>query len=374
MIYYRQVGELLDRAMLIKFPSKIQRQIDSGISILKGGGIVAFPTDTVYGLGACATIPQAVARVYQLKERPRNMALPLLLAHPSQIAEVAEPVPRIAWLLAVKFLPGALTLVLYKSSSVPDIIAAGGVTVAVRIPDHPVPVALVQGVEAPIVGTSANLSGKPSAVTADEVYSQFGDKVDLVIDGGRCLGGRESTIVDVTGETPVVLREGAISIEELEKVCGSIVLREGGRVVRIAVGCDHRGLNLKQFVIELISQTGHSYEDFGCYTDDSVDYPDIARKVAEAVSKGNSERGILICSTGIGMSITANKVKGIRAALCHDAFSARRARQHNDANILCLGEGLAQDTVREIVNTFLTVEFEGGRHQRRLDKIRAMEG
>jgi len=144
--------------------------------------------------------------------------------------------------------------------------------------------------------------------------------------------------------------------------------------VRIAIGCDHRGLNLKQFIMELISQTGHSYEDFGCYTNDSVDYPDIAKKVAEAVSRGDFECGILICSTGIGMSIAANKLKGIRAALCHDAFSARRARQHNDANILCLGENLRQDIVREIVNTFLTSKFEGGRHRRRLDKIRAMEG
>jgi len=209
--------------MLTKLSSQIQKQVDKGISILKQGGVVAFPTDTVYGLGACATIPRAVARVYQVKERPRNMALPLLLAHPSQIAEVAEPVPQIAWLLADNFLPGALTLVLYKSGSVPDIITAGGVTVAVRIPDHPVPVALAQGVGVPIVGTSANLSGKPSSVTADEVCSQFGDKIDLVIDGGRCSVGRESTIVDVTGETPVVLREGAISRKELEQVCGSIV-------------------------------------------------------------------------------------------------------------------------------------------------------
>jgi len=144
--------------------------------------------------------------------------------------------------------------------------------------------------------------------------------------------------------------------------------------VRIAIGCDHRGLNLKQFIIKLITEAEHSYEDFGCYTTDSVDYPDIAKEVAEAVARGDFECGILICDTGIGMSIAANKVKGIRATLCRDAFSARRARQHNDANILCFGVGQEQDTVREIVDTFLTYEFEGGRHQRRLNKIKAMEG
>ncbi|MDH5695555.1 MAG: L-threonylcarbamoyladenylate synthase [Dehalococcoidia bacterium] len=211
-----------------KLPLSIQRQVEQGIFILKQGGIVAFPTDTVYGLGAGIGIRQAVERVYQVKQRPRNMALPLLLADTTQIAEVAEPVPSIAWLLADKFLPGALTIVLHKSKSVPDIITGGSATVAVRIPAHPVPVALAQGLGTPIVGTSANLSGKPSPLTADEVYSQLGDKVDLVIDGGRCPGGMESTIVDVTGETPIVLREGAISTEELEQVCHSIAFTEGG--------------------------------------------------------------------------------------------------------------------------------------------------
>ena len=144
--------------------------------------------------------------------------------------------------------------------------------------------------------------------------------------------------------------------------------------MRIAIGCDHRGLNLKQFIMKLITETKHSYEDFGCYTTDSVDYPDIAKKVAEVVTRGDFERGILICDTGIGMSIAANKVKGIRAALCHNAFSARRARQHNDANILCLAAGEVPDAVPEIVEAYLTCEFEGGRHQRRLDKIKDMEG
>ncbi|MBA7610021.1 Threonylcarbamoyl-AMP synthase [subsurface metagenome] len=212
--------------MLGKPPVDIQEQIERGISVLRQGGLVAFPTDTVYGLGACASLRQAVERVYRVKGRPRNMAFPLLLAHTSQIGEVADSVPQIAWLLVRNFLPGALTLVLHKSSSVLDVITGGGMTVAVRIPAHPVPVALAEGLGTPIVGTSANLSGKPSALTADEVYSQLGDKIDLVIDGGRCPGGRESTVVDVTGEVPVVLREGAISREELERVCGNIVFRE----------------------------------------------------------------------------------------------------------------------------------------------------
>ena len=211
-----------------KLSLDIQEQIERGISILKQGGLVSFPTDTVYGLGVWANNQTAVEQVYKVKERPRNKALPLLLANISQIGEVAKPVPPIAWLLAHNFLPGALTIVLHKSNLVLDIITAGGITVAVRIPAHPIPIALAQGLGAPIVGTSANLSGKQSVLKADEVYSQFGNKIDLIIDGGRCPGGRESTIIDVTEEEPVILREGAISREELRQVCGSIIFAEGG--------------------------------------------------------------------------------------------------------------------------------------------------
>jgi L-threonylcarbamoyladenylate synthase len=211
-----------------KLASSIQQQVEEGITILKQGGIVAFPTDTVYGLGAGISIDHAVARIYMIKERPRNMAFPLLLADKSQIDEVAHPVPPVAWLLADKFLPGALTMVLFKSETVPDIITGGGRTVAVRIPAHPVPTALARGLGTPIVGTSANLSGKPSSLTADEVRAQLGDKVDLIIDGGRCPSGKESTIIDLTGETPLILREGAISREELKQVCPSLAFKEEG--------------------------------------------------------------------------------------------------------------------------------------------------
>lgn len=146
--------------------------------------------------------------------------------------------------------------------------------------------------------------------------------------------------------------------------------------MRIAIGADHRGVELKKTIINRLEATGHSYKDFGSYNTESVDFPDFALPVAEGVAGGDFERGILICDTGIGMSIAANKVKGIRAALCDTAFNARRARQHNDANILCLGagEGQLREPASEIVDAFLATEFEGGRHQRRLNKIRAMEG
>jgi ribose 5-phosphate isomerase B len=146
-------------------------------------------------------------------------------------------------------------------------------------------------------------------------------------------------------------------------------------VKRIAIGCDHRGLALKELIVPFLQNAGHSYQDFGCYSTEPVDYPDIAQKVGEAVASGNFNQGILICNTGIGISIAANKIKGVMAALCCDVFAAQRARQHNDANVLCLrGENIDNESALEIVKTFLATDFEGGRHLRRVNKIRALEG
>lgn len=144
--------------------------------------------------------------------------------------------------------------------------------------------------------------------------------------------------------------------------------------MNIAIGSDHAGLSLKKIVIDHLQQKNIEVKDFGTYTSDSCDYPDFGEKVAEQVACGNYELGILICGTGIGISISANKVPGIRAAVCGDTFSAHACRQHNNANILAMGErivgpGLAID----IVDTFLNASFEGGRHQRRIDKIANIE-
>ena len=143
--------------------------------------------------------------------------------------------------------------------------------------------------------------------------------------------------------------------------------------MRIAIGSDHRGCQLKKHVIDIVTGAGHTHHDFGCYTEDTVDYPDIAVQVAMAVAGGKYERGILICGTGIGMCIAANKVRGIRAAQCYDVFTAHRSRLHNDAQICCLAAESNQTQVKVIVEDFLDTEFEGGRHVARVQKIKKIE-
>lgn len=144
--------------------------------------------------------------------------------------------------------------------------------------------------------------------------------------------------------------------------------------MKIAVACDHGGRALKQVLLDYLQKNGYEVCDFGTNTADSCDYPDHALPAAEAVARGECERGILICSTGIGISIAANKVRGIRCAHCHDTYSAKYTRLHNDANMIAFGQKIIGDGLMlEIVDTFLHTEFEGGRHQRRVDKISAIE-
>ena len=143
--------------------------------------------------------------------------------------------------------------------------------------------------------------------------------------------------------------------------------------MKIAIGSDHRGLELKQKVIKLVSEAGNEYKDFGAYSEASVDYPNIAEAVGKAVASGKYERGILICGTGIGMCIAANKVKGIRAALALNEFMACRSRQHNNANILCLGAENDESQLAQMIKAFLTCQFEGGRHQQRVDEMTKMD-
>ena len=193
-----------------------EREIEKGARILQKGGMIAFPTDTVYGLGADAFNTKAVERVYEIKNRPKHRQLPLLIADVEQLTTLAEPIPEIAWFLARRFWPGGLTLVLAKRDSLLPYLASSP-TIAVRVPAHPVCLALIRYLGNPLIGTSANITGQPAALTAEDVEEQLGGRIDLVINGGRCPGGKESTIVDITHEPPITLRQGTIPSHEIDK-------------------------------------------------------------------------------------------------------------------------------------------------------------
>ena len=194
----------------------LQPDLEKGINILKKGGVIAFPTDTVYGLGADAFNSVAVQRIYGIKDRSESNPFPLLIADAKQLTALAEPIPELARFLARQFWPGGVTLVLSKKDTVPAYLASGP-TIAVRVPNHPTCLTLLQHLARPLIGTSANVSGQPAALTAYEVRQQLGDRIDLIIDGGECAGGKESTVLDITREPPVVLRQGIVPSHEIDR-------------------------------------------------------------------------------------------------------------------------------------------------------------
>ncbi|MFF8867499.1 L-threonylcarbamoyladenylate synthase [Streptomyces sp. NPDC015139] len=195
--------------------------IEKAVGVLRAGGLVALPTETVYGLGANAEDPAAISRIFQVKGRPPSHPLIVHIGGAEHLDDWVQKVPATARLLAERFWPGPLTLVLRRGRRVPPEATGGLETVAVRVPDHPVALALLSAFGGGVTAPSANRFGSVSPTTADDVRAELGDAVDFVLDGGPCEVGVESTIVDATGEIPTILRPGGVTREDLEAVLGS---------------------------------------------------------------------------------------------------------------------------------------------------------
>ncbi|MCU0845218.1 MAG: L-threonylcarbamoyladenylate synthase [Spirochaetes bacterium] len=196
--------------------------IERAAGLLRAGGIVAFPTETVYGLGADALNPVACARIFEAKNRPSFDPLIVHIARTRELENLTETVPKRARSLIESFWPGPLTLVFEKKYTVPDIVTAGLPTVAVRMPAHIVALALIERTGRPIAAPSANPFGYISPTRADHVALQLGDAVDMILDGGDCAVGLESTIIRIDGERAVLLRPGGLALEEIEKIIGEV--------------------------------------------------------------------------------------------------------------------------------------------------------
>jgi L-threonylcarbamoyladenylate synthase len=203
----------------------VSKEIEQAVEILRRGGIVAFPTETVYGLGADATNPRAVQRVFEVKGRPSTNPVIVHVASIDIARRYASQWPDSATQLARKFWPGPLTFVLPKSDAIVPSVTAGRDTVGLRAPDHPVTLELLRQFDGPLIGPSANRSSHISPTTAQHVRDELGDSVDLILDGGPCRFGIESTVLDLTSPRPTILRPGAVSREQIEEVIGLLHVR-----------------------------------------------------------------------------------------------------------------------------------------------------
>lgn len=202
-------------------PNQINEEaIERAASALREGKLVIFPTETVYGLAADAFDAGAVAKVYAAKHRPFSEALPVQVGEKQDIKKVAASIPASAQKLIDRFMPGPITIILNKNAKVPEIVTANGRTIGVRMPNHPVALEVLWEFGRPIIATSANIHGGAEPLTAADAVAQLGESVEIVLDSGPARLGQASTVVDVTQDPPRVLRVGALSVEEIEKVLG----------------------------------------------------------------------------------------------------------------------------------------------------------
>lgn len=239
-------------------PDQLQRAAE----LLKEGRLVAFPTETVYGLGAPIFLPQAIQSIFKVKGRPADNPLIAHVSSVEQVSRIALEIPDAFYRLAEVFFPGPLTVVLKRRPDVPSIVSAGLETIAVRMPSHPIALKLISMVDEPLVAPSANLSGMPSSTQAEHVLDDFDGKIAAVVDGGKTEIGIESTVINLFGETPILLRPGSISKEALEKVLGCPVLEALTKQEGPALS---PGMKYRHYCPRTPIKLFHSFEDVRCY-------------------------------------------------------------------------------------------------------------
>ena len=198
----------------------LSTSISRAVEILRGGGVIALPTDTLYGISANALDPAAASKVFTVKGREERSPLPIFVSDTGDLYKYGRDVPDVALRLAEIFWPGKLTIVVGKSDLIPAVVSGGLDTVGLRVPDHPAPREIVAQLGAPITATSANVSGKPALTAAADVVAELGPRLDLILDGGVLAPSAPSTVIDVTANPPRILREGALSASDIQKLAG----------------------------------------------------------------------------------------------------------------------------------------------------------
>ena len=205
----------MSRVVKIDSAESFSKGVDEAVEIISEGGTVSFPTESFYGLGVDATNPAAVKKIFAIKKRERHLPLLILLSSMEELAQYVQSIPAGAIKMGKQFWPGGLTMIFDASQRLPLLLTAGKGKVGIRISSHPLPTALSQASHIPITGTSANVSGTPACTTAQQVIRFLGNHVDLILDGGATSGKKPSTVLDVTVDPPLLLREGIISAEEI---------------------------------------------------------------------------------------------------------------------------------------------------------------
>ena len=325
--------------------------------------VIAFPTETVMGLGVFFDDYSAYTLLNKIKGRPEDKPYTLMLSSTDEIEKYAYLTLRDRMIIS-KFMPGPITVLLRSKENIPDYVTHGTGIIGIRVPDMEVIQQMIRFAGKPLLVPSANRSGEKPFKSFKEVQEEFKDELGFVLPKDS-LGQSPSTIVDLTTPEVKVIREGSISFSEIER---SI------HMLKIAIGSDHGGYLYKEKIKEHLLGQGCSVIDVGTDSLESCHYPVYGIDAAQKVASGECDYGIVICTSGEGIMIAANKVKGIRCGLGYNDEVARLMREHNDANMIAFGQKFMDlDDVIKRVDIFLSTPFAGGRHQTRVDIITDIE-
>lgn len=343
----------------------LQFNENEACDLLLKGEVLAFPTETVYGLGALASRKESLDKLVSIKNRPADKPFTLMCSNITQIVQYAE-VDSKAINIMKSLMPGELTLLLKARKGVPSWVDLGSGVIGVRIPDSQEVIDLIDKVGEPLLVSSANISGHDVCKNFDEVTECFNGKIAGIVKG-ETKSNLPSTIVDLTGNNPKLIRQGSLSLEEIQKA--------SQRGINISLGSDHGGFKYKEEIKAHLETIGVQVIDCGCYNESSCDYPDFAFLAASKVINHEADLGILVCTSGEGISIAANKIKGIRCGLGYDDIATGKTREHNDANMIAFGQKyMSIEDVLRRVDIFISENSSPLRkHKNRVKKIIEIE-
>ena len=326
---------------------------------LDNSQVIAFPTETVMGLGVIYDDYSAYTLLNKIKRRPEDKPYTLMLSSTKDIEKYAYLTLRDRRIISA-FMPGPITLLLRSKDNVPDYVTHGTGIIGIRVPNYELIQEIIKYAGKPLLVPSANRSGERPFKRYEEVKAEFKDELGFIVEEDS-LGESPSTIVDLTSEEIKIIREGNLSIMDIERSIS---------MLKIAVGSDHGGLLYKDKIKEHLLAQGCSVIDVGTNSLESCHYPTFGIEAAKRVASGECDYGIVVCTSGEGIMIAANKVKGIRCGLAYNDQVAELMREHNDANMIAFGQKFMElDDVIRRVDIFLSTPFAGGRHQTRVDII-----
>ena len=333
------------------------------IKTLKNGGVVAIPTETVYGLACLASNKKAFDALCQVKRRPADKPFSLMCSSVAEAVRYTTPNAKAVAVMKA-FLPGELTLLLKARPGMnqPHVDLNTGV-VGIRVPNEKSVLSLIEEIGEPLLVTSANISGEEPAKDFQQTVAMFEGAIDLIVEG-ECGDGVPTTIIDLAGDEPKLVREGKLRFDEIKTVYDA-------PPPSIALGSDHGGFRYKEIIRFHLKESGYDVIDEGTYSSMSCDYPEYAKAVSQDIVSGSVEFGILFCTSGIGISIAANKVRGIRCGLGYCDEVVIKMREHNNANTIAFGQKYMEinDVIRRVDMFLAGQASKSEKHVRRVNNL-----